>query len=87
MIENNNKEEAIEILCNDEKLAKIEEIEINYQQGFTAVIRSDQEEVCICQEDCFITETTLEKIITDLCFNNGLTLYGENFKFTNYSYY
>ena len=83
MIKINNKEQAIEILCNDEKLAKAKKIEINYEQGVTAIIIEDQEKVCICQEDCYISEKTLEEIITDLCFKGGLSIYGETFKFIN----
>jgi len=83
MIEINNKEQAIEILCNDEKLAKAKEIEINYEQGLTAIIIEDQEEVCICQDECYVSEKTLEEVITDLCFKGGLSIYGENFKFIN----
>lgn len=85
-MESNNKEQLIEIICNDEKLATIKELEINYENGYTVIITKEETDVAICQDDFYITEATLEKVITDLCFNGGLTIYGTTYKFTEFIY-
>ena len=85
-MESNNKEQLIEIICNDEKLVTIKELEINYENGYTVIITKEETDVVICQDDAYITETTLEKVITDLCFNGGLTIYGTTYNFTDFVY-
>ena len=85
-MESNNKEQLIEIICNDEKLATIKELEINYENGYTVLLTEEGTCVGICQDDSYLTETTLEKVITDLCFNGGLTIYGTTYKFTEFIY-